>query len=208
MPDDATVGLTTVAADELATVNGQTQNEPLPKAQRVKPGFGGDGVFQDVDSAHPLPVTDADVASTLAAVLTELQGKLEAGQAVALDAASLAALESITATISGPVEVDNASGGPLGVKQTGVAPPLGYQQITALTASQALPTIPSGAVTAIVTPRAPVRWRDDGTAPTASTGMYLAADQPLTYQGNLGALRLIAVTGSVEVNIAYYGAEA
>jgi hypothetical protein len=205
MPDDAAVGLTTVAADELTEVNGVAQSEPLPKAQRVRPVFGPDGVAWDVSADQPFPTTDAAVAQAvadLAAALGATPGP------VALDAASLTALESITATISGPVEVDNASGGPLGVKQTGIAPPLGYQQIAALTASQLLPTIPGAAVTAIVTPRAPVRWRDDGTAPTASVGMYLAADQALTYQGNLAALRLIAVSGSVEVNVSYYGAEA
>lgn len=95
MPDNATVGLNTVAADELNTVNGVVQVEPLPKAERIKIGHGVDGDFTDASAANPFPTTDADVLATLATVLTELQGKLEAGQAVALDTATLAALESI-----------------------------------------------------------------------------------------------------------------
>lgn len=42
----------------------------------------------------------SDIIATLALVLAELEDKLEAGQAVALDAATLAALESVTATIA------------------------------------------------------------------------------------------------------------
>jgi hypothetical protein len=58
MPDDVTVGLNTVAADELLTVNDVPQVEPFPKAERVKPGWGADGVFNDVTPAAPLPVSD------------------------------------------------------------------------------------------------------------------------------------------------------
>lgn len=46
------------------------------------------------------------ILTALAAVLAELQQKLEAGQAVALDGATLSALESITATIANvPLDV-------------------------------------------------------------------------------------------------------
>jgi len=75
------------------------------------------GTHQEVDSlAHPdgtlvvvgagLPVA-LDVNGQLAALLTELGQKLEPGQAVALDAATLAALESITAAVTGTVAVSN-----------------------------------------------------------------------------------------------------
>lgn len=50
-----------------------------------------------------------DTLVALAALLTELQSKLESGQAVALDASTLAALESITTTISNwPVDFPDA----------------------------------------------------------------------------------------------------
>lgn len=97
--------------------------------------------------------------------------------------------------------------GKLQVRQVGVAPPLGYAQAS-VTAVQALPTVPANTVTALVVPRAPVRWRDDGTNPTASAGMYLAADQPLEYRGNLAAFRMVSVSGAAEVNVSFYGAEA
>jgi len=72
---------------------------------------------QEVDSlAHPdgtlvvvgagLPVA-LDVNGQLTALLTELGQKLEPGQAVALDAATLAALENITAAVTGTVAVSN-----------------------------------------------------------------------------------------------------
>jgi len=78
---------------------------------------------QEVDSlAHPdgtlvvvgsgLPVA-LDTNGQLAALLTELGQKLEPGQAVALDAATLAALESITAAVTGTVSVSNLPAAPL-----------------------------------------------------------------------------------------------
>jgi hypothetical protein len=51
--------------------------------------------------------TDGATEATLAEVLTELTTKFEAGQAVALDANTLAALETITAVVSGVVAVAN-----------------------------------------------------------------------------------------------------
>jgi hypothetical protein len=122
MPDNVTVGVNTVAADELLTVNDVPQVEPLPKAERIKIGHGVDGDFTDASASDPFPTTDADVLAKLDALLTELQGKLEAGQVVALDTASLAALESITATIAGPVTLDAATLAALETIQVGNLP--------------------------------------------------------------------------------------
>ena len=47
----------------------------------------------------------------LNALLTELGQKLETGQAIALDAATLTSLENITAVVSGTVSVSNLPGG-------------------------------------------------------------------------------------------------
>jgi hypothetical protein len=131
--------------------------------------------------------------TTLAEVVTALA---DAASATKQDAAT-AVLDAISAALAGK----------LSVKQEGIAPPLGYEQLSISTAA-GLGTIPSGAVTAVVVPRGPVRWRDDGTSPTAAAGMYLPADTPLIYQGSLAALELIAVTGTVEVNVSFYGVEA
>lgn len=82
--------------------------------------------------------------------------------------------------------------------------PLGYQQITALTASTAL-TVPVGAGAVMIVPETQaVRWRDDGTAPTATVGFPLAVATPLFYRGNLAALRFIEQTASAKINIVYY----
>lgn len=95
--------------------------------------------------------------------------------------------------------------------------PMGYQQIDAATlaASTAL-TVPSS--TTIVTGKtvtarlavlraeaAPVRWRDDGQAPTASIGMHLeAADGFFAYTGDLSVFRVILESGTPKLNVSYY----
>lgn len=89
---------------------------------------------------------------------------------------------------------------------------LGYQQITALTASTAL-TVPIRDVNglscrpaiAIITPETQaVRWRDDGVAPTAAIGMPLAVGVTLQYDGDITKIRFIEQTASAKLNITYY----
>jgi hypothetical protein len=82
--------------------------------------------------------------------------------------------------------------------------PLGYQQITSLSASTAL-TIPAGAKRAIIQAETQdVRWRDDGTAPTDSVGMVISAGDRLAYTGSLAAIRFIETTASAKLNVSYY----
>lgn len=85
--------------------------------------------------------------------------------------------------------------------------PLGFQAITSLSTAQSL-TAPAGATHALVHAETnAVRWRDDGTAPTASVGMYLnTTDTPFFYSGTLSAVQFIAVSGSPVVNVLYYKA--
>jgi hypothetical protein len=88
----------------------------------------------------------------------------------------------------------------------------GYQQITTLTASTGLtiPTLAPDGLNAkpvfalILAEGAPVRWRDDGTAPTASVGMPLAVGVPLQYDGDLTKIRFIQQSASGILNISYY----
>lgn len=82
--------------------------------------------------------------------------------------------------------------------------PLGYQQITSLAAAASL-TIPSSATGALIEAETvDVRWRDDGTAPTASIGMLLPAGSARTFIGDLAALQFIQTQASSILNISYY----
>ena len=84
--------------------------------------------------------------------------------------------------------------------------PLGYQQISAVTLASATGfTLPTGTkVAVVVCEAADVRWRDDGTAPTASAGMYLAAKTYFSFAANLAKVQFIAVSGSPILNVSYY----
>jgi len=89
---------------------------------------------------------------------------------------------------------------------------MGYQQITDLSSAVGLtvPTqTPNGSNTKanfalIIAETQNVRWRDDGTNPTASVGMLLVAGTPLQYDGDLSRIKFIETTGSAKLNISYY----
>lgn len=50
-----------------------------------------------------------------------------------------------------------------------------------------------------------VRWRDDGTAPTSSLGMTLAAGQELDYSGDISQIQFINSTGTgAALNVSLY----
>ena len=83
--------------------------------------------------------------------------------------------------------------------------PLGYQQITTLSAATSL-TVPKGATYAVIQAEgADIRWRDDGTDPTASVGMVIASGDTLPFAARLGAVRFIQETAGGVLNISYYG---
>ncbi len=65
--------------------------------------------------------------------------------------------------------------------------------------------MPSGATLALIVPETQnVRWRDDGTAPTASVGMPIFVGASLSYDGDLNRIRFIEETASAKLNISYY----
>lgn len=81
---------------------------------------------------------------------------------------------------------------------------LGYEQITDLSSAVGL-TVPDGADRALIQAvTQDVRWRDDGTSPTASVGMVLAADTMLEYAGDLSTFEAIETSASSEVNVTYF----
>lgn len=85
---------------------------------------------------------------------------------------------------------------------------LGYQQITSLSSSTAL-TVPEGAEMALVQAESQnVRWRDDGTDPTATVGMLLMAGATLEYDAaQLSVVEFIEAAASAKLNISYYGTQ-
>jgi hypothetical protein len=97
-----------------------------------------------------------------------------------------------------------ASGGGGGSSAPYVYTPLGYQQITSLGTAQSL-TVPGTATVAFITVEgAAVRWRDDGTAPTASIGMPVGTGVQITYSGTLSAIQFIQQAASATLNISYF----
>lgn len=86
--------------------------------------------------------------------------------------------------------------------------PVGFSQITAgFAAAQGLGTIPDGAALALIQPvSGPVRFRDDGTAPTDAIGMIVGDGDTIQYPGDLTAFQFIndAGSGVTEVNITFY----
>lgn len=83
--------------------------------------------------------------------------------------------------------------------------PKGYQQITSLAAAQPL-TVPAGARWALIRAESQaVRWRDDGTNPTATVGVELLVGEGLAYTGNLATIKFIEEAASAKLDISYYG---
>ena len=89
---------------------------------------------------------------------------------------------------------------------------IGYQQLTSIDSSTLLnsvaPGVPNGAAYAVVVPESQaVRWRNDGTAPTTTVGMPIAAGGSWIFEGRseLLALRFIGQVAGAKLNVVYYG---
>src|SRR4051794_32367756 len=68
----------------------------------------------------------------------------------------------------------------------------GYQQLSVTTGTAVALTVPAGSKFAVIQTSGEVRWRDDGTNPTATVGMKLAAAGELDYDAALAAIKFIA----------------
>lgn len=83
--------------------------------------------------------------------------------------------------------------------------PRGYRQVTSLSAAVTLGALFDAATRASIQAQdQDVRWRDDGTDPTASVGMLLKANATLDYAGDLTAIKFIETTASAKLNVSYY----
>lgn len=91
---------------------------------------------------------------------------------------------------------------PMGTK------PLGYQQITVSTSAVGL-TLPKGAIRAVVGVEAqPLRYRDDGTNPSASVGYLVVAGGTVEVYGSTALSKFKAIrSGGTDavLNVNYYG---
>jgi hypothetical protein len=100
---------------------------------------------------------------------------------------------------------------------TGNRRPLGYQALTvgsstAVGFSFTAPQLVAVAIAdncnyaIIQNPHASITalWRDDGTDPTTTVGMQLRAGQELQYAGDLRAIKFIAASSEISLNISIY----
>ena len=82
--------------------------------------------------------------------------------------------------------------------------PEGYEQITGLTSAKSA-NPPTGSRYAVFTcTGAGVRFRDDGTAPTASTGTLIPVGATFWYAGNLGKIQFFQDAATAILDISYY----
>ncbi len=83
---------------------------------------------------------------------------------------------------------------------------LGYQQITSLSSAVGF-TIPEGTAYAeVAVSGQAIRWRADGTNPTATVGMPILANAGEIFSlAQLSAVRFIEQAPSATLDITYYG---
>lgn len=84
--------------------------------------------------------------------------------------------------------------------------PAGFQRITDLSSAVGL-TVPSGATVAVIQADTQnVRWRDDGTDPTATAGIQLVkgGENAIRYDGDLKKIKFIEEAASAALNVSYY----
>lgn len=97
----------------------------------------------------------------------------------------------------------------------GGGPPKGYAQYTNLASAISLNSTPAtgsildnvdGAIYALIQAEGQdVRWRPDGTNPTASVGMLLKVNSTLEYTYDLSRMRFIQAAGGAILNVTYFG---
>lgn len=82
--------------------------------------------------------------------------------------------------------------------------PNGFSRLTAATAV-GLGTVPDGTTLAMIQCETQeLRWRDDGSNPTAAVGMLLPVKTILYYSGPMASFKMIEVAASAVVNVTFY----
>jgi hypothetical protein len=102
---------------------------------------------------------------------------------------------------------------------TGHRTPVGYTQISVLSPAVGIPIptttasanqggsttqVPVGYAIIQNNGTAAVRWRDDGTLPTAAVGMVLNAGAELDYVGDISRIQFIQVAAGASLDVSLY----
>lgn len=84
---------------------------------------------------------------------------------------------------------------------------LGYTQITNLSAAVGVGTVPAGTETVLLQAQTQnVRYRDDGTDPTATVGMILVALTMYEFTvAQIARMKFFEAAASAVLNISFYG---
>lgn len=169
------------------------------------------------DAIVPYEITADELTGLLAAAGAPADASSASTQIGLLKAVKAAVTGTLTITAGAltdgtqKTKVVDGSGNVLGTPanpssvKSGTFTAKGYRQVTVSSTAVGLGTIPTGATRAVIAVSGTVRWRDDGTAPTASLGQ--AESVGLTYDGSdLTAFQMIR-TGSSDVtaDISFYG---
>lgn len=87
-----------------------------------------------------------------------------------------------------------------------IMPAFGFEQITAITTTAKGFVSPAGTRCVIQAQDTALRWRDDGTSPTTTVGMVLAAGSDMYYEGPMDAIKFIrdGASGTGVVNASFY----
>ncbi len=82
--------------------------------------------------------------------------------------------------------------------------PRGYEKVTGLSIAKAL-TVPARAKFATLkTETQPVRYKDDGNAPTGTDGILVDIGDEVWYTGKLSRLQFIETAVSATLHVSYY----
>lgn len=85
-----------------------------------------------------------------------------------------------------------------------VMQPKGYSKVTSLNTVKSL-TVPSGASRCLLKVETqPVRWRDDGSNPSATDGMLIDVGDEFWYTGQVGAIKFIETAASATLHVSFY----
>jgi len=85
--------------------------------------------------------------------------------------------------------------------------PVGVAEDTTIDGASALPSIPAAADFCLIyVETQAIRYRDDGTDPTASVGCPLPVGSVLNYDGDLSAIKVISQIAGAKISVAYYQA--